>query len=289
VRKDTVFFVAPALIIIVVFLLFPIIQSVYLSFFSSSGEFVGLKNYVDVLGSKKIINLSGFPQWPPLGALIHNLIWIAIHLPLSLILGLGFAVILRNVKGASVIKSSIFMGMVVPMVVGGVLVRFMFSKSAGMISNFFRIIGIEQLNITWTMHPETSLFALILTSVWLWTGFSMIVYSAALTTIPKEIHEAAKIDGAASFQRFLHITVPLLKPATEIVVIMSVIWELKLFDIIYTATMGGPGGASSVMPLEMYLTAFRYFDLGRGTAIATILTLLTVIPIVFIIRSTVKK
>lgn len=288
-RKDTVLFIFPALIIIVVFLIFPITQSVYLSFFSSSGEFVGLRNYADVLSSKKIINLSNFPKWPPMGALIHNLIWIVTHLPLSLLLGLGFAVILRNVKGASVIKPLIFLGMVVPMVVGGILVRFLFSKRAGMVSNFFHILGLEQLYITWVAHPETSLFALILTSAWLWTGFSMVVYLAALTTIPKEYHESAEIDGATPFQKFYYITLPLLKPATGIVIIMSVIWELKLFDIIYTATMGGPGGASNVMPLETYLTAFRYFDIGHATAMATILTLITVIPMLFMIRAVVVK
>jgi multiple sugar transport system permease protein len=181
------------------------------------------------------------------------------------------------------------MGMIVPMIVGGILVRFLFSQNAGMVSRFFRVIGIEQLDINWIAHPETALFALILTSVWLWTGYCLVVYMAALTTIPGALYEAAALDGAASWHKFRYITFPLLKPATGIIVIMTVIWETKLFDIVYSSTLGGPGRATSVMALEMYLTAFRYFEYGKGTAIATLLTLMTIIPIIFMVRASLKS
>ncbi|MEW5814830.1 MAG: sugar ABC transporter permease [Spirochaetota bacterium] len=287
-RKVTLVFILPALLIVVIFLIIPIFQSVYLSFFSEEGEYIGLANYIDVFTSKTVINLSGFPKWPPFGALIHNLIWIAIHLPVTLFLGLAFATLLQKVKGAAVIRTLIFLGMVTPMIVGGILVRFLFSQNAGMVSNLFKLIGIKQLYITWTSHPESALFALIMTSVWLWTGYCLVVYMAALTTIPKEYHEAAQIDGASPFLCFRYITFPLLKPATGIIIIMSVIWELKLFDIVYAATLGGPGGSTNVLALEMYVTAFRYFEIGKGTAIATLLTLFTAIPIVAMVRSAVK-
>ena len=288
-RKDTVLFISPALLIVLIFLIIPIFQSFYLSFLSDDGQFIGVKNYIDIFKDTRVINLSGFPKWPPLGALIHNFIWIIIHLPLTLFLGLFFALLLRNVKGATVVRTVIFMGMVVPMIVGGILVRFMFSKNAGMISHLFRVIGIEELDINWIAHPETALFALIFTSIWLWTGYCLVVYMAALTTIPKSYYEASELDGASSWQKFYYITFPLLKPATGIIVIMTVIWETKLFDIVYSSTLGGPGRATSVMALEMYLTAFRFFEYGKGTAIATILTLMTIIPIIFMVRASIKS
>lgn len=288
-RKDTLLFISPALLIVLIFLIIPIFQSFYLSFLSDDGQFIGLKNYIDIFTDTRVINLSGFPKWPPLGALIHNFIWMVIHLPLTLFLGLFFALLLKNIKGATVIRTVIFLGMVVPMVVGGILVRFLFSKNAGMVSRFFRVIGTEQLDINWIAHPETALFALIFTSVWLWTGYCLVVYMAALTTIPQSYYEAAELDGAASLQKFWYITFPLLKPATGIIVIMTVIWETKLFDIVYSSTLGGPGRATSVMALEMYLTAFRYFEYGKGTAIATLLTLMTIIPIIFMVRSSMKS
>jgi multiple sugar transport system permease protein len=181
------------------------------------------------------------------------------------------------------------MGMVVPMIVGGILVRFLFSQNAGMISHFFRLIGIEQLDINWIAHPETALISLILTSVWLWTGYCLVVYMAALTTIPSTLYEAASLDGASAWHQFRFITFPLLKPATGIIVIMTVIWETKLFDIVYSSTLGGPGRSTSVMALEMYLTAFRYSEYGRGTAIATLLTIMTIIPIIFMVRASMKS
>ena len=100
-----------------IFVVFPILNTIYISFLSSDGKFVGLQNYAEVLESKKMFNLEGFPKAPPLGAFIHNMIWILIHLPLSIFSGLILAVILKDVKGAPVIKTLIFLGMVTPMVV----------------------------------------------------------------------------------------------------------------------------------------------------------------------------
>ncbi|PID57734.1 ABC transporter permease [candidate division KSB3 bacterium] len=288
-RKDTLLFISPALIIVLIFLVIPIFQSVYLSVLSDDGKFIGLQNYIDVFTDSHTISLSGFPKWPPLGALIHNFIWIAIHLPLTVFLGLFFALLLKGIKGATIVRTVIFMGMVVPMIVGGILVRFLFSQHAGMVSRFFRFIGIQGLDINWIAHPETALLALILTSVWLWTGYCLVVYMAALTTIPKSLYEASELDGASSWNQLWYITFPLLKPATGIIIIMTVIWESKLFDIVYSSTLGGPGRATSVMALEMYMTAFRYFEYGKGTAIATLLTMLTSVPIIFMVRSSMKS
>jgi len=292
-QKNTtpLFFLAPAVILIMVFVIYPIIQTLWISFLSPKGEFVGLRNYAQILKSKEIINSDRFPyQSPPWGALIHNAVWIAIHLPLTVFLGLFFAIILKDVKGASIIKSIVFLGMVMPMVVGGLMAEFLFDKDIGIVNVILRFIGLRSLaDISWTYHPETALFATILSGVWMWTGFSMIVYSAALATIPREYYEAAKIDGASSFQQFIHITLPLLKPATLVVVVMTVLFELKIFDIVFVATMGGPGGASIVLALLMYIYGFVALDFNRAAVLATLLTLLTLPPAIWIAKTAVKR
>ncbi|MGQ4833962.1 MAG: carbohydrate ABC transporter permease [Candidatus Asgardarchaeia archaeon] len=249
--------------------------------------------------SEDIINYSRFPsESPPWGALVHNAVWIALHLPLTVGLGLLFAIILTSEKSESriiflvksIIKSIVFLGMVMPMVVGGLLAVFLFDKDIGIVNLLLRTLGFSSLaDISWVAHPETALLATILSGVWMWTGFSMIVYSAGLTTIPKEYYEAAEIDGANAFQRFRYITLPLLKPATLVVVVMSVLYELKIFDIIFVATRGGPGAASMVLALLMYIYGFVAFKVNLASALAVLLTLLTLPPAIWIAKTAVGK
>ena len=189
------FFLIPALALLTAFVVYPVVNTVYLSFLTSDGALNFPGSYINVLASKEIVDPRGFTRGFPFGALIHNVMWIAIHLPLTTFLGLFLAVVLRGVKGSTFIKSSIFLGMVIPMIVGGVLLRFMFDKDAGIVNAFLGSLGLATKS--WTAYPDTALLALILGSVWLWTGFSMVLYSAGLGTIPKEIYEAARVDGDA--------------------------------------------------------------------------------------------
>lgn len=289
--KTPYLFLIPSLILIFLFIVYPIVRTFWLSFLSEDGDFVGLANYIEVLRNPDILNTDRvFTEVPPWGALVHNAIWIGIHLPLCVLLGLVFSVILQDVKGASIVKSIVFLGMVLPMAIGGLLAGFLFDKDMGIINHLLRQIGITSLaNKSWTAWPETALLATILTGVWMWTGFSMIVYSAALATIPKEYYEAADIDQASSFRKFIHITVPLLKPATLIIVVMSVLFELKIFDVIFVATGGGPGAASNVLAILMWRFAFVSFNFNQASVIATFLTLLTLPAAIWIARSAVKR
>jgi len=288
-QKTPLLFLIPALLLIIIFVVFPILNTIYISFLSSEGEFVGLKNYADVMGSKDIFNLEGFPKGPPLGAFVHNMIWILIHLPLSIFSGLILAVILKDAKGSSVVKTLVFLGMVTPMVVGGLIIRYTFEKDVGIVNGLLYSIGLGDLAKSWTAYPDTALFALIFGSVWLWTGFSMILYSAGLATIPKDYYEAAKIDGASAFKTFFRITLPLLRPITVTVVTMTILYELKIFDIVLVATYGGPGKASSVLAFQMWLYAFRYFEFNRAAVVASLLTVLTTIVTIPMIRFMVKR
>ena len=268
------------------FVIYPVFKTIYLSFFLD-GKFVGLENYKNVLLSSDIINLDRFPtKSPPWGALIHNIVWIAIHLPTTVFLGLGIALLLRReeIKGSSIIKSIIFLGMVIPMIVGGLVIRFLFEEGAGVIPAIFKLLGVERLAITWTAYPETALFAAILGSIWIWTGFSMLMYSAGLASIPKDYYEAALIDGANKFQIFKNVTWPLLKPITVVVVAMTLLWDLKIFDVVYVATGGGPGGASMVLALKMWDYFARALNYNYAAVVAVLLTALTLIPALWLIR-----
>jgi multiple sugar transport system permease protein len=275
--KIPLFFLAPTILLLTLFVIFPVVNTIYISFLGEDDEFVGLDNYEEVFSRRNFWNPQNLVEGkaPPYGALIHNGIWIVIHLPLSLFFGLALAILLRDVKGGAIIKSAVFLGMVIPMIVGGILLRFVYDDRAGILNEFLRIIGLGDLTRTWTAYPQTILLALILGTVWIWTGFSMIVYSAGLEGIPKELFEAAKIDGASRWRTFRRITVPMLRPATIIVVTMTLLWELKIFDIVWVIQQGGPGGASMVMALMMFLEAFLNRSFGTAAAIATMLTVLT--------------
>lgn len=280
-------FILPALILLIIFVIIPAVKTLSLAFMNADGDFVGFQNFADVLISKDIINLDRFPtKSPPWGAIIHNALWILIHLPSVVILGMVLAVILRDAYGGKVIKSIIFLGMITPMVVGGGIVNFIFDEHSGVVNGILRALGQDQWVRSWTVYPDTALLALILGSIILWTGFSLILYSSGLSTIPQEWYEAAEVDGANSLQKFLYITVPSLRPVTITVVSMSLLWELKVFDMVYTATGGGPGGSSTVLALRMYILAFRALDPNRSAVIATLLTILTLAIGLILARST---
>jgi multiple sugar transport system permease protein len=258
----------------VVFVVFPIVNTVYLSFVQDDGS-LGLANYQKVISSSDFINY-GRPitAGPPYGAFIQNMIWIMLHLPMSVIFGLILAVLLRDVKGGTIIKSIIFLAMVIPMVVGGVLLRFVYNGDAGVFNEFLRLIGFGGITRDWLAYANTCLLGLIMGTVWIWTGFSMIVYSAGLQGIPVELYEAAEIDGASRWRTFWRITVPQLRSATIVVVTMTLLWVLKVFDLVFIE-FGGPGGSASVMTFQMYLDAFYAFNFGTASVWATLLTVMT--------------
>src|SRR6266699_2862293 len=251
-----VLFFVPATILLIVLVVYPVLQTLALSFLGPSGGFVGFDNYGNVLGRPETIDL-----------------------PMTLFTGLFLALTLQKVRGASVVKAMVFLGMVTPLIVGGIILRYLFDEKSGIVPQFFGAIGIKSLAIQWTQYPSTLLFGLIFGSVWLWTGFSLIIYSAGLTTIPKDYFEAAQIDGASSWQMFRKITWPLLRPITLVVVTMTVLWELKIFDIVYAATNpnGGVGNAADVLALQMWRYAFRAGNYAEAAVVATLLSGLTLL------------
>lgn len=292
-KQYKILFLLPALILLITFAFYPIVETIRMSFWSWEGRkmvgFVGLSNYTRLFARKDFFNPERFPtSGPPYGALIHSLIWMVIYLPMIAMLGLVFAVLLRDIRGGFIIKSMILIGMVIPMVVGGIVVRFMYNDPAGIINGLLKFVGLGDFTKTWTAFPNTALPALILGSVWFRVGFAMIIYSAGLELIPAELYEAARIDGASRWKIFWRITVPMLKPCTLIVVIMSTIEVFRMFDMVYTATFGGPGGSSMVLGLVLYLQAFFRIppNIGVASALATFLTLIATAIAYLLVRRT---
>jgi multiple sugar transport system permease protein len=278
-------FLLPAAILLIVLVVYPVIATLTLSFVDPEGRFVGFQNYQRVIGSPETVNPGCLQNASPCGTLINNLIWIAIHLPLTLFTGLFIAILLQNVRGGSLVKSLIFLGMVTPLIVIGVILRFILEAPIGLVPAFFEWLRYKPLAVNWLVTPTTLLPGLILGTVWSWTGFSMIVYSAGLTTIPKDYFEAARVDGATEWQIFRKLTWPLLRPVTLVIVTMTLLWELKLFDIVIGAvgSQGGVGGAADVLALQMY----RYFfiiDYNSAAVVATLLTIFTLVVALALFR-----
>jgi multiple sugar transport system permease protein len=268
-----------------VLIVYPAIKTLFLSFFDQQGQWVGLSNFLALLRNEDTLNLARFPtESPPWGSLIHNALWILVHLPTTVLIGMVLAVMLHRIRGGPFIKSVIFLGMVIPMIVGGVIIRFLFDQNSGLVPLVMRALGSAQLGKSWTAYPQTALLALIIGSIWLWTGFSLTMHGAGLATIPREIYEAAEVDGASTVRKFFQITVPMLAPVTSVVVAMTLLYEIKIFDVVYAATLGGPGGASMVLSLQMYFYAFRKLDYNMASAVATLLTMFTVGIGVWLIR-----
>lgn len=283
---DSLWLAAPALALVLLLVVVPAVETLVLAFLAPGGGWAGLQHFAAVLQDPETYAPGRFPgQPPPWGSLLHNLVWIVVHLPLTVGVGLVLALVLREVRGAALLRAFVFLGMVTPLIVGGVLVRFLFDENAGVVPALFAALGIDALARTWTAYPQLALPALVLGSVWLWAGFAMVLYAAGLGTIPRDYYEAAAVDGAGWWARFRHITWPALRPVTAVIVAMTVLWELKIFDLVYTATQGGPGGATMVLALQMYFYGFRSLDPHRAAAVATLLTLSTLAIGVWFLRT----
>ena len=284
-------FVLPVLILVGVLIVYPALETLRLSFYDSQGNFVGFGNFLAVLSHPDTLNLDRFPRtYPAWGSLIHNAVWILIHLPVTVALGIVLAVLLHDLRGGPAIKGIIFLGVVLPMIVGGVLIRFVFDAGAGIVPNLLEAMGYDGVvTRSWTNYPQTSLLSLILGSILLWTGFSLTLHASGLSSIPRELYEAADVDGAGVWVKFVRITIPLLAPVTTVVIAMTLLWEIKIFDIVYAATGGGPGGSSMVLSLQMYIYAFRALEQNMAATVGVLLGVFTGIVGIWLMRRNARE
>lgn len=296
-RKNIIFFI-PTFSFVALFVIYPIVYTFILSFESENAY--TLNNYFKVLSESNplyMLIVKSIALSPPWGALLHNIVWVLIHAPVTIILSLVISYMIKYyyIKGSSLIKALLFLGMVIPPVIGGLIIRFMFDENIGIIPKIMRLLSLDvilripELSKTWMNYPSLALFSLILGSIWLWLGFCITIISAGIETIPQSHIEVAKVFGASSFKILFKVIVPELKTVILTVFVLTILWDLKLFDIVYASTGGGPGGSSTVLALIMYqyfIYASRYGGYGRSAAVAVILTIITLIPAsIYIYRS----
>jgi len=267
-------YITPAVFLLFFFLVYPSINTVYISFFDYNSEkFVGFKNYLYCFTNEIMLN-----------SFRNNILWVMLFVPLTVALGLIIAVLADRVKYESIVKSVIFMPMAISFVGAGVIWKFVYAyrpasaAQTGILNalrSFFQLEPLPWLII----RPWLNNFCLIIVGVWIWTGFCMVVLSASYKGIPRELLEAARVDGATEFKIFWKIILPLMKPTIAVVATTMTINVLKVFDIVYVMTNGNFN--TEVIANRMYKEMFIFRNYGRASAIAVILLVL-IIPMIII-------
>jgi alpha-glucoside transport system permease protein len=266
-------FVGPALVILAIFLAYPAINTIYLSFLDArSQDFIGLENYGFV-----------FTDDGMLRAIRNTLGWIIIVPSISVAVGLGFAVLVDKLRrGEAVAKSIIFLPMAVSFVGASIVWSFIydfkiFGSQTGLLNGIWTGVGNEP--VAWLSQEPFNNLLLMVIMVWLQTGFAMVILSAAIKSVPEDIIEAARIDGATEFQVFWRVVMPSIASTLVVVMTTMVITVLKVFDIVWVLTNGESG--TEVIAEQMIRWFFRNSHNGRGAAIAVVL-FLAIIPVMAI-------
>jgi len=266
-------FIAPALVFYTIFLALPIVGVVVISLLDWTGisrsniRWAGLGNYVTLV-QDEVFWLS----------LLHNLTFIVVGATSIVALGLVLAVLLeRGLPGSNFFRGIFFMPTVMSMVVVGIVFMLVLSPELGLVNPLLRAVGLGGLARAWLGDPQTALPVVIAADVWKNFGFAMFLFVAGLKNIPAEIYEAAKVDGAGGWQSFWRITLPALWPVITVTVALVSIGTLKLFDLVYVMTAGGPNNASQVLTTWMYFQGFKYNNMGYGATLAVVLLIITFI------------
>lgn len=266
-------FIAPNMIVFTAFVFVPILFAVYISLTEwsliGSPTFVGLGNYVDMAQDGQF--------WRSLS---NTLVYTLGTVPTSMALGLAVAVGLnRKMPGRALLRSIFFVPVVISLVAVALIASWIFNDDYGVINNALNSLGLGK--VSWLSSPQWAMPSLIITTLWIRLGFNMVVYLAALQSIPEELYQAARVDGAASWRLFRHITWPLLGPTTFLLLILNVIYSLHVFDLIYVMTGGGPGSSTTVLVQYIYEAAFQNSEMGYASAVGVVLYLILLIFTVF--------
>lgn len=271
-------FLAPALAAYIVFVVGPMIESVRLSFFEWSGfqgapqEFVGLKNYVRIFTQDPVF-------WT---ALSNTIIWVMLSLVIPVTLGLVMALALnRPLFGRNAFRSLFYIpGVLAPIAIANMW-RWMYNPNFGVgvtLADMFDAPWIAE--IQWLGDKNIALYSIFAAFVWQIAGTNMVLFLAGLQSVVPEHVEAAKLDGANAWQIFRNVTLPALRPITVVVVVLTIINSIKVFDLIVGMTGGGPAQQTQVLALWSYTQSFGNHEYGMGNAIATVLLVITLIIVV---------
>ena len=269
-RRELVFpllLLTPALAVLLSLSIYPLIYSITISLQRETADGIKwtLANF-NRLGSDSFF----------LTAMAHTFVYAAAALVLEFSIGLGLALLLNTqMRGRGFFRATLLVPMMLPTVVVGVVWRLMLNANFGAINGTLKEFGLNTEGLTWTASPRLAFLSVIVVDVWQWTPFVFLVLLAGLQAIPQEPYEAALIDGSSRWQTFRHVTLPLLKPAILIALLLRTMDLLRVFDQIFILTEGGPGFATETISLYIYRTAFRFFDFGYAAAMSFVLLALT--------------
>lgn len=266
-------FLTPAVVVMLVFVYIPVFESFRYSLyrwnsFSPDWEWVGLQNYAQLLPD------------PLFWASIRNNLWYAvISVGFQVVLALILAAILEagivSRKLSTFFRTTLFLPAVLAITVVGVTWQMLYQPQTGLINQVLTSVGLGSLARAWLGEEHTALFSVIGVSQWQWVGYTVVLFVVAIRNLPRELYEAARIDGASVWQQFLHITVPGVRETTLVLLTITVVGAFKVFDIVWVMTAGGPNHASEVLGSFLYRTAFRDDQMGYASTISSMLFLIT--------------
>lgn len=258
-------FLAPSLLVVAAFIYFPILWAFGISFTnwqsgSSTTSFVGLDNYVNTLASGDFWN-----------ALKNTVYFMVLKLPLDMVLSLGVALLLnQKLRGMSFFRVALFMPVVTSMVAAAAIWRVLYNPSTGFFNMLLNSAGLPSQR--WLRDPNLAMPSVVLVALWKGLGYNIVIFLAGLQNIGQVYYEAAEIDGANAWQRFKHITLPLLSPVTYFVLLIGIINSFQVFSLVHVlAPDGGPLNSIEVLVFYLYRLTFQQFKFGQGAAVSFIL------------------
>jgi multiple sugar transport system permease protein len=256
-------FLAPDLIGLVVFIAIPILGAAWISLTDWQGlsdpNFVGLTNYQDAFHDAQFFD-----------SLKVTGLYVGTFVPCLFAISLGLAVLVnQKLRGTTLLRGAYFMPVMLSLVVASVIWSFIFEERAGVLNQALIAVGASPQ--PWLGSTRLALASVVVVALWQAVGYSMIIFLAGLQDIPQEFYDAAKVDGASALQRFWRITLPLLKPTSAFVLVVTFIGSFQVFDPVYILTNGGPANATSATVFYIFENAFHFFRIGYASALALLL------------------
>lgn len=265
-------YLIPAVVLYAWFLLYPMLDAVRLSFFSWSGfrteqpAWVGIDNYVRLFTQDAVF-------WT---AFRNSVVWVILSLLVPTVIALLLALGLnRKMIGRNLMRAIFYIPAVFASITVAAMWRWIYNPTIGFVNQLLTAVGLGDWAQSWLGDPQFALGSIFVANIWQAVGFSMVLFLAGLQGVPVELVEAAKLDGANAWQRFLAVTLPALRPTTVVVVILTIINSLKVFDLVVGMTGGGPAQSTQVLALWSYTQSFTNHQFGMGGAVATVLLLVT--------------
>jgi len=267
-------FLFTPVVFFIIFYIWPVIETIRLSFQSWDGLSprrvdVGLRNYQVLLASPRFYH-----------SLLNNVRWLVFYVLMPTGVGLGLALLVNSLsRGQGFFKLIYFLPYTLPPVAVAAIWRWLYEPSAGLLTRTLNEVGLGFLARNWIGEADTVTYSLMAAGLWWSVGFSFIVFFAGLRNLPLECLEAARIDGASAWQTFTKVTFPLLWPSTAIALGMSAVDAMRLFDIVWAMTGGGPAYASDVLATQMYDTAFGRLKMGEASAVSVAMLVISAVVI----------